>query len=78
MKNNYVDKIDLSITEYLNRAKNDGIKGVLDLIDLLEIPYKQKKRLREAILNNFNNLYGCCCRVITCIQEDNGLKDISK
>lgn len=77
------EKMEISITNYLSSARNSNIKKTLDILDLISIPHEQKRSIRKAILEGFNELYDTCCTVLTYIQEDkakeiNGLKNGNK
>ena len=44
MHDDYVDKIDISITESLQLKKNDLISSILNIVEVSELPVNSKKK----------------------------------
>lgn len=66
---NFKNKMDVDITEYLKTNKNTAIKKILDALDLLDMDNKNKKNIRSVILDEINTFYNNTCRVLTFLQE---------
>lgn len=72
----FIDDMPFSITEYLQNYRDSGIKKALDLLDIVKIDINEKKKIRKAIIDGFNDFYTGTCRVLTYIQEkENESKD---
>jgi len=65
----FIDKINISITEYLQQERDSGIKKILDLLDLSDVEPRHKEKIRKSVLDVINGYYMASCRVLTYIQE---------
>lgn len=65
----FQEKIEVSITQYLQNERDSSIKKILTICDVIDIPKDQKAKLRKVILDEINDLYLDACRVLTYIQE---------
>lgn len=65
----YQETIVINITDYLEKNKNTSIKKILDILDMTNIDDKGKKKLRQVILDEFNNNHIIFCKVLSFIQE---------
>lgn len=59
----------INITEYLQKTRDTSIKKALDLLDMSDIDDNDKKRVRQSILDGFNDLYNACCITLTYVQD---------
>lgn len=69
---NFIENMEISITEHLQTHRNKSIKKILDMLDMSDINREDKRKVRSVILEEINDFYYETCRVLTWIQEQNG------
>ena len=75
---NFIEDIQINITSYLQSRRDNAIRSILDILDMSDIDIEHKKKLRKVVLDELNEQYTAACRVLTYIQEQNGIQSNKK
>lgn len=66
---NFIESIDVDITQYLQTKRDDAIKNILNILDISNIQPVHRKKVRKIVLEEINEFYDAAIRVLTYTQE---------
>lgn len=65
----YINELNMSLSQYINRQKNSAIRNILNILDIVDMPESKKEKFRSVVLGEINNIYNEFCKVLTYVQE---------